>query len=246
MGSQMADRPAMKQTVKRTIKRTGIFAGATGALALAGIAQAAQPGFYVGAFYGQGEKQIDIAGFDTYATTQVFPSSNVQLTVDSMTSSLDDSDAAFGFFTGYRFNTYFAVEGGYLDLGNVKYRANARGNVTGIPTDARLNVDTETAGITLSALGIWPLSYRWEVYGRAGALFSGNDFRAFYDDVEQRPRRAEFSENDVDMIAAIGTTYSILEIYDLRLEFARIFDAGDKTTGEADVDMISLGVFVTF
>ncbi len=231
------------------MKHTWIFAAATAALALAGVmpaAQAGQPGFYVGGLYGQGKKQIDIGGFDTYATTQVFPSPNVQLTVESMTSKLDDSDSGFGFVAGYRFNSHLAVEGGYLDLGSVKYRNNARGNITGIPTDAVLNVDTETAGIAVSALGVWPLSYRWEVYGRAGALFSSNDFRAFYDDVEQNPRRAEFSENDVDFLAAFGTSYNILEIYDLRLEFQRVFDAGDKTTGEADVDLISLGVTVVF
>ncbi|HEY0940867.1 MAG TPA: outer membrane beta-barrel protein [Steroidobacter sp.] len=229
------------------MKLTRIFAAATAAIALAGVlpaAQAAQPGFYVGGMYGQSEKQIDIAEFDTYATTTVFPA--VQLTVDSMTSTLDDSDAGFGFFAGYRFNTHFAVEGGYLELGNVAYRANASGNITGVPSDARLNVDTETSGMTVAALGIWPLSYRWEVYGRVGALFSSNDFRVFYDDVEQRPRRLEFSENDVDMLAGIGTSFNFLEIYDLRLEFQRIFDAGDKTTGEADSDMISLGISVVF
>lgn len=231
------------------MKHTRIFAAASAVVALVGLlpaAQAGQPGFYVGGFYGQSDKQIDKADFDTYATTQVFPSSNVQLTVDSLTSTLDASDAGFGFVAGYRFNTHFAVEGGYTSLGNVRYRANASGNITGVPTDAVLNVDTETNGITVSALGIWPLSYRWEVYGRAGALFSSNDFSAFYDDVEQSPRRAEFSENDVDLLAAVGTSYNFLEIYDLRLEFQRVFDAGDETTGEADADMISLGITVVF
>lgn len=231
------------------MKHTRIFAAATAAFALAGMmptVQAAQPGFYVGGLYGQSEKQIDIEGFDTYALTQVFPSPNVQLTVESMTRTLDKSDSSFGFLAGYRFTTHFAVEGGYLDLGKVGYRANARGNIMGIPTDAVLNVDTETAGMTVAALGIWPLSYRWEVYGRAGALFSSNDFRAFYDDVEQNPRRAEFSENDIDVIAGIGTSYNFLEIYDVRLEFQRIFDAGDETTGEADLDLISLGITVVF
>ena len=42
------------------------------------------------------------------------------------------------------------------------------------------------------------------------------------------------------------TLRDVREIYDLRLEFQRIFDAGDETTGEADLDMISLGVTVVF
>ncbi len=112
----------------------------------------------------------------------------VQLTVESLTDSLDTKDSAFGFFAGYRFSTHFAVEGGYMELGTVKYRARPRGNITGVPTDATLNLDSSTAGINVSALGIWPLSYRWEVYGRAGALFSSNDFSIYYDDVEKDPR----------------------------------------------------------
>jgi hypothetical protein len=123
---------------------------------------------------------------------------------------------------------------------------NATGNITGIPTDARLNVDTETSGLTLSALGVWPLSYRWEVYGRAGVLFSSNEFRAFYDDIEQSPRRARFSESDVDMLAGIGASFNFFEIYDLRLEFMRVFDAGHESTGEADLDLISVGITVVF
>jgi OOP family OmpA-OmpF porin len=231
------------------MKHTRIFSAATVAIGLAGIlpaAQAAQPGFYVGGMYGQSQKQIDIAGFDTYATTIVFPSPNVDLTVESMTSTLDDTDTSFGFFAGYRFNTHFAIEAGYMELGNIAYRNNARGNINGVPTDARLNVDIETSGMTAAALGVWPLSYRWEVYGRLGALFSSNEFRAFYDDVEQRPRRDAYRESDVDLLAGIGTSFTVLEIYDLRLEYQRIFDAGDKTTGEADVDMITLGISVVF
>ena len=222
---------------------------ATAMAALAGmmpVAQAAQPGFYIGGLYGQADKQIEIDGFNTYAATVVYPNPAVQLTVESMTATLDTSDSGYGFFAGYRFNTHLAVEGGYVDLGNVSYRANLTGNIVGIPTDAVTNVDTETAGITVSALGVWPLSYRWEVYGRAGALFSSNDFRLFYDDVEQNPRRDAFSESDVDLLAGVGTSFSFFEIYDVRLEYQRIFDAGDKTTGEGDNDFISIGVTVVF
>lgn len=222
---------------------------ATAMVALAGmmpVAQAAQPGFYIGAMYGQADKQIDVEEFNTYAATVVYPNPVVQLTVESMTATLDTSDNGYGFFGGYRFNTHFAVEGGYVDLGTVSYRANLRGNITGIPTDAVTNVDTETSGITVSALGVWPLSYRWEVYGRAGALFSSNNFRLFYDDVEQNPRRNRFSESDVDLLAGVGTSFSFFEIYDVRLEYQRIFDAGDKTTGEGDNDVLSLGITVVF
>jgi len=226
-----------------------VFAAALAVAALAGTmptARAAQPGFYVGGLYGQGDKDVDIDGFNTYADTVVYPNPAVQLTVESRTATLDTKDSGFGFVAGYRFNTHFAVEGGYVDLGKISYRANLTGNITGVPTTAVTNVDTETTGMSVSALGVWPLSYRWEVYGRAGAMFSTNDFRLFYDDVEQNPRRAEFSESDVDFMAGIGTSFTVLEIYDLRLEYQRIIDSGDKTTAEGDLDFISLGITVVF
>ena len=223
-----------------------LAAVALGAAALSSAAQAAQPGFYVGGLYGQSDKDIAIDGFNTYAATRIFPSPVVQLTVESMTASLDAKDSGFGFLAGYRFTPHFAVEGGYMDLGSVAYRANMTGNITGVPTDAVLNVDAETAGITVAALGVWPLSYRWEVFGRAGAMFSSNDFRVFYNDVTQDPRRDQYSESDVDFLAGVGTSFNFLEIYDLRLEYQRIFDAGDETTGEGDTDLVSVGITVVF
>lgn len=233
------------------MKQKRVFAAAIAAVAL-GIAaliptaQAAQTGFYIGGFYGQSDKDIDIQDYRTYADTRIYPSSVVQLTVESLTDSLDTKDSSFGFLGGYRFSTHFGVEGGYINLGSVSYRAQARGNITGIPTDATLNFDSETAGLTVSALGVWPLSYRWEVYGRAGALFSSNDFSIYYIDVEQAAKRQRFADNDVDFFAGIGTSYNFLEIYDVRLEFQRIIDAGDKNTGEADANVLSIGVTVVF
>jgi opacity protein-like surface antigen len=239
----------MGDTFRMTKKR--VFAAAIAAVALAAtasipVAHAAQPGFYVGGFYGQNDKDSDIQDYRVYAATRIFTSPAVQLTVESMTDSLDTKDSAFGFMAGYRFNTHFAVEGGYVDLGRVSYRAKLRGNITGVPTDAVLNFDSETAGLTVSALGVWPLSYRWEVYGRAGALFSSNDFSIYYDDVEQRPRSDTFADNDVDFLGGIGTSFNFLEIYDVRLEYQHIIDAGDKNTDEANADVISIGITVVF
>lgn len=232
-----------------TIKR--VFAAAIAAVALAAsvsipTAEAAQPGFYIGGFYGQSDKDSDIQDFRGYAARDIYPDPVVQLTVESMTDTLDTKDSAFGFYGGYRFNTHFAVEGGYMDSGSVAYRAQLRGNITGVPTDALLNLDSETAGLTVSALGIWPLSYRWEVYGRAGAQFSSNDFSLYYIDVEQDAKRLQFSNSDVDFYAGLGTSFNFLEIYDVRLEYQRIIDAGDSNTDEADADVITIGISVVF
>lgn len=226
-----------------------VFAAAAAVVALAAAtltpeARAAQLGFYIGGQFGQAERDIDVQLFDIYAAN-VFSSPNIDFTIDSSNRSFDKSDSGYGFFAGYRFNTHLAVEGGYLDVGSLEYRVRASGNIAGIPSDAAFNVDSNTAGIAVSALGIWPLSYRWEVYGRAGALFASNEFQAYYADIGG-PRGDRYTENSVDLLLGVGASFNFLEIYDLRLEYQRVFDAGDKTTGEGDVDMISLGITVVF
>jgi len=205
-------------------------------------AEAGQVGFYIGGQYGQTEKDVAVADFDNYAA--LFYQST-SFTVVSGTSSMDDSFNGYGFYGGYRFTPHFAVEGGYLNLGSFKYRSRVNGNIGGLPASAALNFDGETSGITAAVLGVWPLSYRWEVYGRAGALFASNTASIYYVDV-QAPIRAEGSENSVDLLAGIGTSFNFLEIYDLRLEYQRVFDAGDEALGEGDADTISIGISVVF
>jgi hypothetical protein len=39
---------------------------------------------------------------------------------------------------------------------------------------------------------------------------------------------------------------SMLEIYGLRLEYMRVFDAGEQRTAEGDTDFLSLGFIVAF
>jgi hypothetical protein len=208
-------------------------------------AQAAEVGFYIGATYGQTDKQVNKIDFDAYTFgPDVY--AGLGFTPTSFASSVDDSFNGYGFYGGYRFNRHLAVEGGYLNLGSFKYRAKAMGLVSGQATNSVFNYDGQTSGINVSALGVWPLSYRWEVYGRAGVLFGTNTASQFYADGIQGPGRRELSENSVDMLAGIGTSFTVLEIYDLHLEYQRVFDAGDKAIGEGDADTISVGISVTF
>lgn len=205
-------------------------------------AQAAQIGFYIGGAYGQTEKDTVVTDFDAFAA-QIYD--NFGFTVVSGTSSMDDSFNGYGFYGGYRFTPHFGVEGGYFNLGSFKYRSRVNGTIGGLPSAAAFNYDGETSGITVAAIGVLPLSYRWEVYGRAGALFASNTASVYYADI-QGPARTEFSENSVDLLAGVGTSFNFLEIYDLRLEYQRVFDAGDEAIGEGDADTVTIGISVMF
>jgi len=169
------------------------------------------------------------------------------------TATFDNEDTSYGFVVGWRMSEHFAFEGGYMDLGDVKYREHAAGvflasdpanNEAGT---LQQNIDSSTSGIQLSALAILPLSYRWELYARGGALISNSTASVYVLDDLGNNGKLRSTQSGFDLLAGVGISFSLAEIYNLRLEYQRVFDAGDKETlGEADVDLATLNVTVSF
>jgi OmpA-like transmembrane domain len=204
--------------------------------------QAAELGFYVGGIYGTASKEADNARFDEVGQAWY---DFFGYTAATTTSTLDDEDSAFGFFAGYRLLPYLAFEGGYIDMGNVEYRAKNTGAFGTQPSNLNLNLDSKSSGITLSALGILPLSYRFEVFARGGIVFATNTVHTFaYNEVASETH--EGSETATNLLAGAGASFTFLEIYGARLEYQRIFDAGEDLTGKSDVDMLTLAITVRF
>jgi OOP family OmpA-OmpF porin len=207
-------------------------------------ARAAEPGFYLGASYLQTTQDLNKQFYDSFIFNNVI---NTDFTPTSFTSTLDDSFNGYGFYGGYRFNRHFALEGGYVNLGSFKYRGKAMGLISNtIPSNAIYNYDGRMSGMSASAIGVWPLSYRWEVYGRGGAMFTTSSNTRYYADASGPQRRPTGSESDVDLLAGVGTSFNFFEIYDLHLEYLRVFDAGDEVIGEGDASTITLGISVVF
>lgn len=91
-----------------------------------------------------------------------------------------------------------------------------------------------------------PLSYRWEVFARGGALISNSEETIFITDGNQSQKGSK-NQSGFDLFAGAGVSFSLAEIYNVRLEYGRVFDAGDSDlVDEADVDMITLNVTVSF
>jgi OmpA-like transmembrane domain len=208
-------------------------------------------GFYVAGYVGEVTKESDRGEFDTFATdVHTF----VRFTPTSDQRSFDDSDLGFAIIVGYRFTPHLALEGSYSRLGTVSHVSQASGN---FPMDAgtvRSSVESETSGFTVSALGVLPLTRDWEVFGRAGALFATNEIKialTFRGEVFVNPVGENLSESltesSNDYFAGIGLGRRIFEIYDVRLEYQRLFDVGKfDTGGVGDIDAVLLGVTATF
>lgn len=225
--------------------RAAIIAFIVLAGSASGPAGAAQRGIYAGVSYVMAEKDSTRGVFEEQALA-IYNSFGFE--PQSTTASFDSKDNAYGFVVGWRFSEHLAFEGGYLDLGDVKYRDRSVGLFDNTPPVEtwQQNIDSSTSGIALSALGILPLSYRWEVYVRGGALIANNTASLFISDgIGSEKFRA--SKSGFDMLAGAGISFSIAEIYNIRLEYLRVFDAGEtETLDEADVDLATLNVTVAF
>ena len=221
--------------------------GLTVAAALTLGAAAAQAddnrGFYVGVNVGATKLDIDENAYDAALSDALTQGG---LTASSVTSSSSENDASFGAFAGYRILPYLAVEAEWLTLGTGKYEA--RGDVTdGTTTDTlRFDAETDSKGISASALGIWPISRSWDVYARLGMIFATTTLTA-----HARTSTLSFNDNVAedtqDMLFGVGASYRYSGTWSVRLDYQHFDGLGDSgTTGETDVDRIAASWVYTF
>ena len=205
-------------------------------------ATAAELGIYAGVAYAQVDNQVDKGAFDAQAIDILLGQDFVPATA---TTSFDAKGPGYSFVVGYRMFPWLAVEGGYMDLGKVSYRIASDGIQGGVPATANLSLNTKSSGIALSALGILPLSYRWEVYGRVGALFATNRLSLFLSD-SIGDASGTLSNSKTNALAGVGISMSLAEIYAVRAEYQRVFSAEAERIGKGDVDLLTIGVTVQF
>ncbi|HXA48409.1 MAG TPA: outer membrane beta-barrel protein, partial [Burkholderiaceae bacterium] len=120
------------------------------------FAMADDTGWYIGGNVGQSKAKID--------DTKI----NNTLLGDGFTSdTINDSnhDTGYKLFGGYQFNPYFALEGGYYDLGKFGFTANTQ-------PPATLNGNIKINGVDLDALGFIPFTEHFSAFGRIGMNYS--------------------------------------------------------------------------
>jgi opacity protein-like surface antigen len=216
-------------------------------LATSAPSNAMEHGFYVGGFYGQlqrdANERAEEASFEAFAV-DIYDSLGVATL--STDPSLDFRDRSYGFVGGYRILPNLAIEASYMELGELKYRSDdvVADNLGSFPITSSIRSDI--SGFGISALGIWPISYEWEVYGRAGFLLSSSEIIIRLRD-EFGTLSGGDNQDSFDWLAGAGVSYTFLDVYTARAEFQRVFDAGHRDTGPvSDVDLLSISLLVTF
>lgn len=140
---------------------------------------------------------------------------------------VDGSDNGFKLFGGYQFNPNFAAELAWVDLGTARY-----GGTFGPFTVTGGTLDT--SGLSVSAVGILPLSPSFDLLGKVG-LFAW----------EARARDTtggapfEGKDDGTDVSVGVGAAFNINRNVSIRLEWER-FEAIDG------IDLLSLGAAFKF
>jgi OOP family OmpA-OmpF porin len=182
------------------------------ALALSGLLAATQASAqaFVGASIGQSDVDEDItAGLIT-------------------SGPVDSKDNAFKVFGGYMFNRHFGVEGAYVDLGEVSY--------SGSFGSAAVNGGkVETTGFNVAALGSYPVTEEFSVFGKIGLFI-------WEAEASDTTGGVPFSEktDGTDISFGLGLNYQFTRNLGVRAEWERF------KLDEADADLISVGIVWRF
>ena len=189
---------------------------------------AADSGWYAGVNVGQSKAKIDdpriIGGL---------------LGAGIDTTAIKDDDRHFGYklFGGYQFNKYFALEGGYFDLGKFGFSATTVPPV-GLTGNIKLN------GVNLDAVATLPITARFAAFGRVGYqyAYAKDAFAGSGAVIVQDPKRSKYSAN---YKFGVGLQYAFTESFGVRAEAER-YRVDDAVGNKGDVDLFSVGLLYRF
>lgn len=165
----------------------------------------------------------------------------VSVGVTGLSSSLDDTDTAYKLQLGYKFTPNWAIEGGYVDLGQFEYNAAFTGPVAG-----SANAKIEATGWNIAGVGTLPINDQFSVFGKLG-LIDAKVKGSVSATGGGATASGSASKTKAKANWGIGANYAFDKQWGIRAEWERFNKLGDEdTTGESNVDLLSLGVVLNF
>ena len=206
--------------------------------------QSSEPrqGFYLGFDLGQSSYDLSRSDLDSELADSLQQSG---INVLSGSSETSEDGFTYGLIFGWQFLPWLAVEAAYVDLGDSEYKSNTVISDGVATADLRTTLTAESAGPTLSALGILPLGKGWDVYGRVGAYFGSNDATAAVS-VDGIAADLDDSSSSQTFLWGGGVGYTRGH-WTVRLDYQKFTDVGDDNGfGEVDVDRITFAGLYRF
>jgi len=179
-------------------------------------------GWYIGGNIG-----TSIANIDEAKITQ---------NLISPTYTDDNNDIGLKIFGGYRLNEYFAIEGGFFNLGEFNYTLSTP---TGVAHGG-----IKASGIYLDTIAFLPIQENFWAFAKVGATYtytqdSFNSSGSLYL-TESFPKK-----EGLNYKFGAGVEYAINDKVAVRLEVER-YRVADAACNDGDIDVVSVGVTYKF
>ncbi len=143
-------------------------------------------------------------------------------------------------FLGYQFNRYFAVEGGYFNLGKFSF------NSTTTPAGSLHGDVKNNHGWNLDLLGMIPVvADRFSLLGRVGVQSSKTSDLFFGTGAAAPLANPTPSRNQVNYKFGLGAEFDFTKNVGVRGEWER-YRISDGFSGRADVDVFSASLLYKF
>lgn len=209
---------------------------AAGSLLAATIAHAAAPGFYVNGQIGYADTHMGSkTNFASFGPSAFIPS-------DANNRNLSNNGLAGRIAMGYQFNQNFAIEVGYLQLGDKKVAGVT--HLTSEPLSGKLKLQQHA--IDLVAKEMVPINNQFNFYGKLGVAYLTTNVDG---DFAIPGQTAEPNLNGYTQIArhtfapevALGASYDLSKNVSLDTSWTHIQTIGGKKPGNVDFFAVGLG-----
>jgi len=192
------------------------------------FAGAQDSGWYAGANVGKSRSRFEESKITNHFLGTGFTTTGIDK---------NTHDTGYKLFGGYEFNRYFALEGGYFDLGKFGYSA------TTAPAGT-LSGDIRVRGLNVDVVGTLPFTEKFSALGRVGVThaqtkdsFSGT---GAVNVLDPNPRKY-----DTNYKFGAGLQYDFTKTIGMRAEAER-YRVNDAVGHRAYVDLLSVGLVVRF
>lgn len=212
------------------------------ALAAAGTsvaqAQMFETGWYFEVALGKASFK-DVTTADLDAVTRDFFDS-FDLPVQTLTSTLSDTDRSYALTSGYRFNSFLSFEASYFRLGAFQYGSSGTVSEAGTVLPASFNFSYRAKGVLIGTAATLPVGEILELRGRAGIANSETRVRISAT-VDGQAVADQASESSQDVYFGVGAGIRVLEYYRVGVDWMRHSKVGKANgNGSTDVDNILL------
>lgn len=220
-----------RKIMKRFTKTVVAF-GLAGCAAISSpfVAEAVEPGWYLGGSIGQSRAKID----DARITSSL-------LGGGATTSSISKDKRGLGYkvFGGYQYNQYISLEGGYFDLGQFGYTA-----TTAAPNAGTVTGKLKLKGVNLDLVGFLPLFEKLSLMGRVGVTYARTR-DTFTTTGALTVADPNPSKSDANYKLGLGLEYDIIKALGVRIEAER-YRINDAVGNRGDIDLYTAGLVYRF